>query len=309
MMTDVPLRFTGGELGLGLKDWFGGAGGRKQQQEPQGHTIDDLIILERYGEAADRLRAKLKESPQDLHAHLKLAEVHTQLREFGKAVEEYAFVADEYAQDGFFDKGIALLAKAAKLAPLDESLRFKIERLHRQKSMEHLRGLALEGLREAGNQVAGTSAVELQRLWHKLAGSSVVQRLPGDQLKRFFAATELYSVEAGTVLVEEASPEPFLLTIVRGVVEAFIEPEPGKAVLVRAFGSGDIVGEGVLLERGVWPAAYRATEPVTALKLTRAGLEKTLVGNPDPRAFLDALREQRNDRDVATTVRRMRSGA
>ena len=292
---------------MGVKDWFRG-GARGKEQEPQGHTIDDLIILERYGEAADRLRAKLKDHPQDLHAHLKLAEVHTQLREFGKAVDEYAFVADEYAQDGFYDKGIALLARAAKLAPLDESIRFKIDRLQREKSMEHLRGMALEGLRQAGNQQAGTTALELQRLWRTLAGSSLVQRLPGEQLKRFFAATEFFRCEAATVLVEEASQEPFLLLLVRGVVEAFIEPEPGKSLLVRTFSSGDVLGEGVLLERGVWPAAYRATEPVTALKLTRAGLEKTLVGNPDPRGFLDALREQRNDRDVAATVRRLRSG-
>jgi CRP-like cAMP-binding protein len=307
MMTDVPFTCTGGELGVGVKDWFRG-GARGKEQEPQGHTIDDLIILERYGEAADRLRAKLKDNPRDLHAHLKLAEVQTQLREFGKAVDEYAFVADEYAQDGFYDKGIALLAKAAKLAPLDESIRLKVDRLQREKSMEHLRGMALEGLRQAGNQQAGTTALELQRLWRTLAGSSLVQRLPGDQLKRFFAATEFFRCEAATVLVEEASPEPFLLLLVRGVVEAFIEPEPGKSVLVRTFSSGDVVGEGVLLERGVWPAAYRAAEPVTALKLTRAGLEKTLVGNPDPRGFLDALREQRNDRDVAATVRRLRSG-
>lgn len=293
---------------MGVKDWFRG-GARGKEPGPQEHTIDDLIILERYGEAADRLRTRLKENPQDLHAHLKLAEVHTQLREFGKAVEEYAFVAEEYAQDGFFDKGIALLAKAAKLAPLDDTLRLKIDRLQRQKSMEHLRGMALEGLRQAGNQQAGTTAVELQRLWHKLAASPVVQRLPGDQLKRLFAAMELFRCEAGTVLAEEASPEPFLLLLVGGVVEAFIEPEPGKAVLVRTFGAGDILGESTLLERGVWPAAYRVTEPVTALRLTRSGLEKTLVGNSDPRGFLDALRQQRNDREVAITVRRLRGAA
>lgn len=294
---------------MGVKDWFRGGSSSRKQQESQEHTIDDLIILERYGEAAERLRAKLKENPQDLHAHLKLAEVHAQLREFGKAVEEYAFVADEYAQDGFYDKGIALLSKAARLAPLDESIRFKIERLQREKGMEHLRGMALEGLRQTGNQEAGTTAVELQRLWRKLTGSPVVQRLPGDQLKRLFAAMEFFRCEAGTVFVEEASHEPFLLLLVRGVVEAFVEPEPGKSVLVRTFTSGDILGETVLLERGVWPAAYRATEAVTALRLTRAGLEKTLVGNPDPRSFLEALREQHNDRDVASTVRRLRSGA
>ena len=50
---------------------------------------------------------------------------------FDKAVDEFGFVAEEYAQDGFHDKGIALLSKAQKLAPLDQSIRFKIERIQR----------------------------------------------------------------------------------------------------------------------------------------------------------------------------------
>ncbi len=45
-----------------------------------------------------------------------------------------------------------------------------------------------------------------------------------------------------------------------------------------------------------------------ALKLTRAGLEQALTGNPDPRGFLETLREQHNDREVATSVRRLRGG-
>ena len=41
----------------------------------------------------------------------------------------------------------------------------------------------------------------------------------------------------------------------------------------------------------------------------REGLEKTLVGNPDPRNFLEVLREQHNDRDVAAALRRLRATA
>ena len=48
-----------------------------------------------------------------------------------------------------------------------------------------------------------------------------------------------------------------------------------------------------------------AREPVTALVLTRPGLEKALQGNPDPRALLDALRSQRNDQELALMVRRL----
>src|SRR4029079_6014436 len=97
---------------LAFKSWFGGG----QKQPPTEYTIDDLIVLERYEEAEEKLRGKLKAAPQDLHTHLRLAEVYTQLKQFGKAVDEFGYVAEEYAADGFYDKGIALLSKAMRLA-------------------------------------------------------------------------------------------------------------------------------------------------------------------------------------------------
>ena len=291
---------------MGIRSWFGG--GAKQQAEKgkeQEYTIDDLIVLERYDEAAERLKTRIKLNPQDLHSHLKLAEVYAQLRQFDRAVDEFGFVADEYAQDGFHDKGIALLSKAQKLAPLDQSIRFKIERIQREKGMEHVRSFALEGLRQAGGAQAGTSAVELKKLWHNLSSSGVVQHLPGDQLKRLFSALQLVRFEPRTLVAEEGSREAFLLLIVTGTVEGFVL-DGGKEMVVRSFTSGDIIGEAALLERGTWPASFRAADPVTALRLAREGLEQSLVGNPDPRGFLEVLREQHNDRDLAATVRRLR---
>jgi tetratricopeptide (TPR) repeat protein len=292
---------------VGIRSWFGG--GTKQQAEKgkeQDYTIDDLIVLERYDEAADRLKTRIKLNPQDLHSHLKLAEVYAQLRQFEKAVDEFGFVAEEYATDGFHDKGIALLSKAQRLAPLDQSIRFKIERIQRDKSMEHVRSFALEGLRQAGGAQAGSSAVELKRLWHNLTATAVVQHLSGDQLKRLFSAMQLVRLEPETVIAEEGSQEAFLLLIVTGTVEGFVK-DGGREMLVRSFTSGDIIGEAPLLERGVWPVSYRASDQVTALRLAREGLEQALVGNPDPRGFLEVLREQHNDRDIAATLRRIRA--
>lgn len=298
---------------MGIKSWFGG--GSKQDQKPgqkpgkkeEEYTIDDLIVLERYDEAVEHLKSKIKLNPNDLHLHLKLAEAYSGLRQYDKAVDEFGYVAEEYAQDGFYDKGMALLSKAQKLAPMDQSLRYRIERIQREKSMENVRGIALEGLRQAGGQKAGTSAVELKRLWHYLATSTVVQHLAGDQIKRLFSSMELTRLDKDSVIAEEGSRESFLLLIVNGVVEAFFREAGGKEMAIRSFTSGDIVGESALLERGAWPAHYRAAEPVIALKLTREGLEQTLVGNPDPRNFLEVLREQHNDRDLAATLRRLRT--
>ncbi len=288
---------------MALKGWFGGKSKGSQQE----YTIDDLIVLERYEEAADRLREKLKVNPQDLHSHLKLAEVYTELRELDRAVDEYAFVADEYAQDGFYDKGIALLSRASKLAPDDASLRERIEAQQREKSMDHVRVLAIEGLRQAGGQVDGTSALELQRLWHNLAPSLLVQTMPGEQLKRLFAAMRLHHLETGAVVADQGSTEPFLLLLARGTVEATVRHSGGAVpTLVREFGPGDVIGESALLERGSWPADYRVGEALTALQLTRAGLEKCLVGQNDPRGFLELLRGQHLDREVTAAVRTLR---
>ena len=290
---------------MALKGWFGG-----KQKAPQELSIDDLTVLERYEEAEVRLLAKLKGSPNDLHSHLKLAEVYTQLKRYDKAVDEFDFVAEEYAGDGFYDKGIALLSKAMKLAPLDQSLRHKVEKFQREKSMELVRSLALEGLRAAGGQHAGTSALELQRLWHNLANSTVVQHLTGEQLKHLFSSMQLVHFETREVIAEEGSREAFLLLLVRGVLETYVaNVAGGREMTLRSFTSGDIVGEAALLERGAWPACYRANEPTMALRLTREGFEQTLVGNSDPRGLIEVLREQHNDRDVAATLRRLRASA
>jgi CRP-like cAMP-binding protein len=136
----------------------------------------------------------------------------------------------------------------------------------------------------------------------------VVQKLPGESLKRLFAAMALLHLESDVPIVHEGSPEAFLLLIVQGEVEASVNAG-GRATLVRSFSAGDVIGEGTLLERVPWQADYRTAEPAIVLRLTRAGLESCLAGNPDPRGFLETLREQHNDRDVAATVRRLRGGS
>lgn len=296
---------------MGIKSWLGGGAkqdaAQKAVKKEENYTIDDMIVLERYDEAVEHLKSKIKLNPNDLHLHLKLAEAYIGLKEYGRAVDEFGYVAEEYAQDGFYDKGIALLSKAQKLAPMDQSLRYRIERIQREKSMENVRAIALEGLRQAGGTNAGTSAMEMKRLWHYLATSSLVQHLAGDQLKRLFSSMELMRADKDAILAEEGSREAFLLLIVNGLVEAYFLQDGGKEMALRTFTSGDVLGEAPLLEHGSWPAHYRVAEPLVALKLTREGLEKTLVGNPDPRNFLEVLREQHNDRDLATTLRRLRT--
>jgi len=283
------------------------------REDEREHSIEDLIVLERFEDAESRLKQRLKKRPDDLHAHLKLAEVYTELRRGESAVQEYVFVAEEYARDGFYDKGIALLGKASRLAPLDEKLRHKTAVLQTAKRLEHKRTAAVEGLRQGG--AAGNAwAMEVQRAWHHLARGPLIQGLPEEQVRRLFGALVLTRWEVGSMVAERGTVGEELYLVLRGTLEARLEygegDGEGGAVSheLRTFGAGDILGESVLFQRRPWPATYVATENSTLLALTRLGLEKALVGNPDPRGLLEALRKQDHDQAVVNIVGKLKTG-
>ncbi len=268
-------------------------------------TIEDLVVLERYEEAIERLEAKTKDSPNDLHSHLRLAEVYAQVGKGAKALDAFLYVADMYTDDGFYDKALAQLSKVSRLAPADDTVRAKIERIQRLKALEHSRVLAIEGLVQAQREqdpLTRTSPVEVERIWQGLASTSVVERLSGDQLKRLFAGCELWTAEANTEIAQRGSREEFLLILITGAAEAVLSTESGQSYQLRTFAPGDIFGEGALLQHKSWPARYRVTERSKFVRVGSLGLERALTGNPDPRALLDALRSQRSDEAVAVAV-------
>ncbi|HEX6198948.1 MAG TPA: cyclic nucleotide-binding domain-containing protein [Thermoanaerobaculia bacterium] len=277
-------------------------GGEREAAPDEASTIEDLIVLERYDEAVERLKARLKLQPNDLHGHLRLAEAYAGQKEYVKAVDEYVYVAEEYAQDGFYDRGIALLMKARRFAPLDGSLEEKIERLRVAKDSERSRSLVLEGLREGRTTEGTTTALLVERLWHKVAPSPLVRNLPPEVLKRLVSVMELVTLSKDALLAEAGSSEPRLYFILDGVVRARVPGQDGDRATLRDFTSGDVIGESVLLERRPWPARYEVAEAGKALALGREGLEKLLQGNPDPRGFLTALRGQHKDREVAKSL-------
>ncbi|MEO7795464.1 MAG: cyclic nucleotide-binding domain-containing protein [Thermoanaerobaculia bacterium] len=288
-----------------LKKLFG-----KTASAPPTHelTIEDLVVLERYEEAIERLEKKTQANPNDLHSHLRLAEVYAQVGRGAKALDEFLYVADMYTDDGFYDKALAQLSKVARLAPADDTVRAKMNRIQRLKDLEHSRVLAIEGLVESQHEqdpLARTSPVEVERLWQGLASTSIVERLPGDQLKRLFSGCELWAADSGTEIAPRGSRDEFMLILITGAAEAVFTAADGQHYQLRQFSPGDILGERSLLEHKPWPATYRVTERSKFVKVGALGMERALTGNPDPRALIDALRSQRSDQAVAAAVEKI----
>lgn len=289
-----------------FKKLFGGSSGPPSEAE---YSIEDLIVLERYEEAAVQLEAKVKKNPKDLYAHLKLAEVHLARKQWMKAVDEFGYVADCYAEDGFYDKAVALLAKATKLAPLDENLPKRMARLQALKKLEHSRSFFVEAVSLMDGREESSldklSLVEIQSMWKRLGPTRFVQSLPGEQLKRLISEMRLLAFESGRSLAVRNGTDRLAFLIVSGTVEAILEQSAGAPVSLRTFTSGDLLGEWPLLEQRPWPATLLAKGGVEVLALDREGLEKAMHGNADPRGLLEALRSQRNDQDLAMAIRRL----
>lgn len=283
---------------------------KKDEKTPQELDVDDLIVLERYAEAEDRLKEQVKVNPKDLHAHLKLASVYASTGQIDKAVDEYAFVADEYADDGFYDKAVALLAKTAKMAPSDTTIPERMDRIEQLKRLEHSRMTAVEGLMQprAGAAQPAMSFLEAQQLWMHLQEAPFLKGLPLDQVRRLFAATAVEKFFGRQIMFEAGQEKEVLYLVVRGQIEAVVEGNRGVTNL-RSFGPGDVLGERALFEHQPWPTFYRSTEDTVVLRLDRAGLEQALLGNPDPRGLIDALRSQHLDRDVAAAIAKLEGSA
>jgi tetratricopeptide (TPR) repeat protein len=283
------------------------AGSRQGLEDEAEASIEDLITLERYEEAEGRLKLLLKNDPENLHSHLKLADVYTALDRREAAADEYLFVADEYARDGFYDKGTALLTRALKLTPGEERLRLKLFAFDKAKGLEHKRHAAIEGLRHSRHAESGTGTqvLQLQRSWLALATSPLLQRMSVDWLRRYFAAAELVKLAAGETLATRGSDQPALFLVVSGTIDSSLERANGQRTPLRQFGAGQLVGEAATLERGSWPADYTVSEDALMLKLDRAGIEHCLAGNADPRGFLEALRTDANDRQIAEMVAKL----
>jgi CRP-like cAMP-binding protein len=290
-----------------LKKLFGNRP-HEPAREPE-LSIDDLVVLERYDEAIDRLESRLRSYPKDLHAHLRLGEVLIKSGKGGRALDQYLFVADSYTDDGFYDKAIALLTKIQRLSG-DEAVTAKILRVQRLKSLEHSRVLAIEGLIRGEKETSPldrVSPVDAQQVWRGLATSPLVERLPGDQLKRLFSAVAITEWRAGEVVAERGSGIERMFVIANGVVEAVV-PHPeegGREIQIRTLASGDVFGERALFEHRPWPATYRAVERARLLRLDRSSLEQAMAGSSDPRGLLEALRAQHIDRDVAAAAEKL----
>jgi CRP-like cAMP-binding protein len=288
---------------VSLKKWF-----RSQpaKSKPDEVDVDDLMTLERYDEAEELLQRFLKKKPYDLRARQKLAELYKRTGRLDEASIEYMEIADQYAKEGFHDKALALLAQVSKLTRMADKVWPKMERLRRAKQLEQHRPAIMEALVGRRSVSAGSTAASIQfdRLWAIIARTHLVDQLDADQLKQLFQAFQIVTLEPKAEVARRGQKIDAMFFLASGKIEVSVTLPGGSSPVLRALEPGSLFGDQALFERQPWVADYRASEKTLLLKLDRQGLESALLGNPDPRGLINALREQQMDTEVADTVKR-----
>ncbi len=287
---------------MSLKKWFSSQPAKSRPEEAV--DVDDLITLQRYGEAEEQLQRFLRKSPYDLRARQKLAELYKKTGRLDEAATEYMEIADKYAKEGFHDKALALLAQVSKLAPVADKVWPKIERLRRAKELEQHRPAIMEALlgRRSGSSQSTVASIKFDRLWSSLVRTRLVDRLDTEQLKQLFSAFRIESSEPKDEIARRGQKLEAMFFLVSGKVEVMVTLPGGSSPVLRVLEAGSLFGEQALFEHQPWVATYRTAEKSMLLRLDRHGLETALHGNPDPRGLLDVLREQKLDTVVAEAV-------
>jgi CRP-like cAMP-binding protein len=293
------LRFTHPDwYFVTLKEWLRRATGKERDAPSEEFSIDDLISLGRLNEAALRLEERLRRKPGDHHARRTFADVLMRLGRRTEAVDEYLRVSEAFEAEGFYRKASALVAKVAGLVPADERIRGKQLRLERITRLDHLREVVVDSL-------PGRYKLQIERLWTEMVLSPLLTRLTEQQLRRLLASAAFRELSPGEEYVSAGVRRDELMWIISGRISAKMVLRSGSSTEIRFFGSGQVIGERALFERQPWPAIYVSEEKTTALVMDRQALAEALVGEDNPRAFIDVLRSEGNDAEVLATVNAM----
>lgn len=284
---------------MSFKDWLrdatSGSGKGRSKKEL---SVDDLINLERYEEALQLLKERVKSRQNDHHSRLKMAELLMKVSKRSEAVEEYLKVSEGFERDGFYNKASALITRVARLVPNDERLMVKAQRLDRIKRLDHLRRLVTDSLPHA-------TGMKVEKDWTSFVHGRLLTRLSEEQLKRLLPQLSLREFDEEQEVVSAGVRQDELLWIVSGEISARVVLPNGSTTDIRTFQGGALIGERALLSRQPWAAVYAAAKRSAVLVLDRESLEKSLVGEDDPRGFLEALRADRNDEAVHQAVAKM----
>ena len=141
----------------------------RSRKDQDTESIDDLILQGRLTRAQQFLELRVAENDQDVHSHIKLAELLAGKRKTEDALRNYLRAAQLLSEDGFFDKSLALLKTRAQARGQRHQQHRRHGRDRAARQGARLRRLGRVRKGKSGEAGARMSAsIELEALWRRM---------------------------------------------------------------------------------------------------------------------------------------------
>jgi CRP/FNR family transcriptional regulator len=301
----------------------------------KGKGEDPLALLQqgKFKEAARVLEAKLKRFPDDYSVKMRLAEAYEGDGRRDEAAGIYREEGEANLAGGDRSHGLALLKRALRLVPGEESLATRVAKLEGQPGVSSDQAFSFDvevaavtpeaqGEPSPGRVTTQSPApeppfedalpteAESQPAPPPLASlappqdfgardllSRLFPELDAEHLDLLASASRPRNLPTGDILVREEDQGDSLFIVIAGHLEARGHFD-GRELVLATFGPGDIIGEVAFLNRVPRTATVTAVEPSSVIELPGAETRAHFAQFPDMQVLLESILYQRVDRTL-----------
>ncbi len=264
-----------------MLSWFGGE-----------DDVGNLINKKRYRKAIKRLREELAGSPGNVYLRQRLADVLVLAGDGGEALRILHRMVDEFAEEGFDAKAIAVLKKMQRIDPDRQDVERKLASLIKLRD----RGVwepATGGAEPEAAREVGTATAEIDRRMPAVRRSPLFATFTSSDLLAVIRGLNLLTFEPGEIIVSEAEPGDSLFVVAGGSVRIYARANTGRNHQVRILDEGEFFGEISLLSGRPRTATVTAATPTEILELDRQTLDAIVDQHPEVPKVIQEISRQR----------------
>ncbi|MCP3963286.1 MAG: cyclic nucleotide-binding domain-containing protein [bacterium] len=266
-----------------MLSWFGGE-----------DDVGILINKKRYAKAAKVLQQQLNERPEDVHLRQRLADVLVLDGKSNAALQILGQMVDEFAEEGFDAKAIAVLKKMQRIDPGRDEIEQKLAGLIKRRDRDVWQRIGAVAV-----QIDSGEEPEHQELKRADAAMPTVKTSPlfstfsGQELLAVIRGLSLLNFEPGEIIVSESEPGDSLFVLATGSVRVYVRNAENRNKEVRLLEQGSFFGEISLLSGNPRTATITAATPVEILQLDRRTLDSIAAQHPHVPQIIREFYEKR----------------
>ncbi|MFC1856186.1 cyclic nucleotide-binding domain-containing protein [Thermodesulfobacteriota bacterium] len=245
-----------------------------------GHTdlkkeADEHIIKGNYAKALTEYQKIVEKAPENIRNRKKLADIYFKLQKSDKAIEEYTWVAEKYATEGFLIKAIAVNKIIIRLDPDNQVVKETLASLYTSRGIN----IGPQAPQAAASGNGGDTKEDMPTipLFSNLSHAAfckVVDKLIDKEFKK------------GDVLCREGENGDSIFIISEGEVLITRKDSSGKVVTLAQLSDGDFFGEFAFFSKSSRLATVVANQDTNVFEMTNSDIDGVIEEFPSVKEVL-----------------------